>query len=192
MLKLLRSALDSISSIVSDTHATKPAWRNIRLTQFKKAQHIGQHYSIAQNNSCNTWLIAFVIFKHKMLEYTSLLNCYYAYRMKSPDTINPIKHAYYRIPLIHLFIFLTQYIDVIMSAMASQITSLAIVYSNVYSGADRREHQSSASLAFVRRIHQWPVNSPHKWPVTRKMFPFGDVINVCLLALAQMKPSGMV
>ena len=33
-----------------------------------------------------------------------------------------------------------------------------------------------ASLAFVLGIHQWPVNSPHKWPVTRKMFPFDDVI----------------
>ena len=37
-------------------------------------------------------------------------------------------------------------------------------------------HQSSASLAFVRGIHRWPVNSPHKLPVTRKMFPFDDVI----------------
>ena len=42
--------------------------------------------------------------------------------------------------------------------------------------ADQRKHQSSASLAFVRGIHRWPVNSPHKWPVTRKMFPFYDVI----------------
>ena len=47
---------------------------------------------------------------------------------------------------------------------------------NVYSGADQRKHQSSASLAFVLGIHRWPVNSPHKWPVTRKMFPFDDVI----------------
>ena len=38
------------------------------------------------------------------------------------------------------------------------------------------KHQRSASLAFVRGIHRWPVNSPHKWPVTRKMFPFDDVI----------------
>ena len=68
------------------------------------------------------------------------------------------------------------YNDVIMDAMASQITSLVIVYSIVYSGADQIKHQSSASLAFVRGIHWWPVNSPHKWPVTRKMFPFDDVI----------------
>ena len=68
------------------------------------------------------------------------------------------------------------YDDVTMSLMASQFTSLAIVYPTVYPGADQREHQSSASLAFVRGIHRGPVNSPHKWPVTRKMFPFDDVI----------------
>ena len=70
------------------------------------------------------------------------------------------------------------YDDVTMSAIASQITSLAIVYSIVYSDADQSKHQSSASLAFVWRIHRGPVNSPHKWPVTRKMFPFDDVIMV--------------
>ena len=63
-----------------------------------------------------------------------------------------------------------------MGTIASQSTSLAIVYSIVYSSADQRKHQSSASLAFVREIHRGPVNSPHKWPVTRKMFPFDDVI----------------
>ena len=70
----------------------------------------------------------------------------------------------------------THYNDVIMSTMASQIASLEIVYSTAYSGADQRKHQSSASLAFVRRIHRWPVNSTCKWPVTWKMFPFDDVI----------------
>ena len=68
------------------------------------------------------------------------------------------------------------YSDVMTGEMASQITSLRIFYSTVYSGADQRKHQSSASLAFVRGIHRWPVNSPHKWPVTGKMFPFDDVI----------------
>ena len=63
-----------------------------------------------------------------------------------------------------------------MGPLASQITSLTIVYSTVYSDADQRKHQSSASLAFVQGIHRGPVNSPHKWPVTRKMFPFDDVI----------------
>ena len=68
------------------------------------------------------------------------------------------------------------YDDVIMDKMASQITSLTIVYSTVYSGADQSKHQSSASVAFVWGIHRGPVNSPHKWPVTRKMLPFDDVI----------------
>ena len=68
------------------------------------------------------------------------------------------------------------YNDVIMSPLASQITSLAIVYSTVYSVADQRKHQSFVSLAFVRGIHRGPVNSPHKWSITRKMFPFDDVI----------------
>ena len=63
-----------------------------------------------------------------------------------------------------------------MGVMASQITSLIVVNSTVYTDADQRKHQSSASLAFVGVIHRWPMNSPHKWPVARKMFPFDDVI----------------
>ena len=70
------------------------------------------------------------------------------------------------------------YNDVIMGAMAFKITSLTIVYSTVHSSADQRKQQSSSSLAFVRGIHQWLVNSSHKWPVTRKMFPFDDVIMI--------------
>ena len=77
--------------------------------------------------------------------------------------------------LLH-FSIIVHYCDVIMGEMASQITSLTIVYSTVYSDTDQRKHQSSSSLAFVRGIHRGPVNSPHKWPVTRKMFPFDDVI----------------
>ena len=63
-----------------------------------------------------------------------------------------------------------------MSSTASQITGLTIVCSTVYSSTDQRKHHSSASLAFVQGIHRWPVNSPHKRPVTRKMFTFDDVI----------------
>ena len=68
------------------------------------------------------------------------------------------------------------YNDVTMSAMASQITNLTIVYSTICLGTDQRKHQSSVSLAFARGIHRRPMNSPHKGPVTRKMFPFDDVI----------------
>ena len=71
---------------------------------------------------------------------------------------------------------LAHYCGVIMGAVASEITSLTIVYSTVYSDADQRKHQSSVSLAFVWGIYLGSVNSPHKWPVTRKMFPFDDVI----------------
>ena len=60
--------------------------------------------------------------------------------------------------------YLIHYRDVIMGAIASAITSFTIVYSD----ADKKTHQISAPLAFVRGIH--------KWPVTRKMFPFDDVI----------------
>ena len=68
------------------------------------------------------------------------------------------------------------YSDVIMGATSSLITDASIVYSTVCSGADQRKYQSSASLAFVRGIHRSQVNSPHKGPVSRKMFPFDDVI----------------
>ena len=76
--------------------------------------------------------------------------------------------------------------DAIMCAMTSQITSVSIVYSTACSGADQRKHQSSASLAFVGGIHQWPVNSSHKGPVTRKMFPFDDVIMILTYLLPRM------
>ena len=82
---------------------------------------------------------------------------------------NPLKHIY-------IYKFNNHYCGVIMSAMASQITSVSSVYSAAGSGADQRKHQSSVSLAFVWGIHRWPVNSSHKGPVTRKMFPFDDVI----------------
>ena len=68
------------------------------------------------------------------------------------------------------------YSDFIMGVMASQITSVSFVYSTVCSDADQRKYQSSTSLAFVRGIHPLPMNSPHKGPVMRKIFPFDDVI----------------
>ena len=70
----------------------------------------------------------------------------------------------------------SHYNDVIMGAIASQITSLTIVFSTIYLDTDQRKHQSSASLASVRGIHRVPVNFPHKWPLSRKMFPFDDFI----------------
>ena len=75
------------------------------------------------------------------------------------------RDAYFHFPQYH-------YSDVIMIVMTSQMTGVSIVYSTVCSGADKKKYQRSALLAFVR----WPVNSAHKGLVTRKMFPFDDVI----------------
>ena len=68
------------------------------------------------------------------------------------------------------------YVDDMVNTMASQITIFTSVYSTVYSGTDERKLQSSSSLAFVRGIHRWPLNSLYKGPVTRKTSPFDDVI----------------
>ena len=68
------------------------------------------------------------------------------------------------------------YSDVLTSTMASHITSISTVSSAVCSGAHQSKHQNFVSLIFVRGIHRWPVISPHKGPVMRKIFPFDDVI----------------
>ena len=65
----------------------------------------------------------------------------------------------------------------LFKAQAEEITQPII------QGADRRKHQSSASLAFVSGIHRWPVNSPYKGPVTQKKLPFDDVIMVQLITV---------
>ena len=78
--------------------------------------------------------------------------------------------------LTHFLGYYEHYNDVIMSAMASRFTDVSIVCSNFCSREDQRKHQSLASLAFVSRFHRWPVDSPRKRLVTRKMFPFDGVI----------------
>ena len=77
-----------------------------------------------------------------------------------------------------------------MGAIASQITGASFVYLTVCSGADQRKHQSSESLAFVWGIHRWPVNSSHKGPVTRRKFPFDDIIMAQYLYLNQGEEFG--
>ena len=66
-------------------------------------------------------------------------------------------------------------VHVIMNARSSQISSLTIVYLTVYSRRRWKKTSKLASLAFVWGIHRWPVYSPHRRPVTRKIFPFDDV-----------------
>ena len=68
------------------------------------------------------------------------------------------------------------YNDVIMGAMASKISSLTIVCSTVYSAADQRKHQKVRVPGLCAGNSRGPVNFPHKWAVTRKVFPFVDVI----------------
>ena len=98
---------------------------------------------------------------------------------ESPGVIDDVYEAdlAYTIDSRYIALYMIlHYNDVITSAMASQITSLMIVYSTVYSGTDQIKYQSSASLAFVEGIHWWQVNSPQRGWVTRKMLPFDDVI----------------
>ena len=71
---------------------------------------------------------------------------------------------------------LEHYSDVIISAMAFEIIGVSIVCSTVYLGEFQRKHHSSVSLAFVRVVHRWLVDSPHKGPIMRKIFPVDDVI----------------
>ena len=99
------------------------------------------------------------------------LDLFQWYHLSCRVCLNKYAHLFY-MP----FSWLYHYGYVIMGTIASQLTSLTIVYSTVYWDADQRKHQSSASLAFVRGIHRGPVNSPHRGPVTRKMVPFDDVI----------------
>ena len=72
-----------------------------------------------------------------------------------------------------------------MSMMASQITSVLVVYSTICSGARPKKTSKLCVTGFVRGIHRWPVNSPHKWPVTRKMLP----IDVVIMLPNDTKPS---
>ena len=106
---------------------------------------------------------------------------HHTFLIHGANRLQPIlEHILRNLSAPHRIMVKAHYGDVIMGAIASQITSLTIVYSTAYSDAVHRKHQSSASLAFARGLHRGPVNSPHKWPVTRKKFPFDDVIMRCL------------
>ena len=117
---------------------------------------------------------------------TGYFQCQLQYKIVCQNQVTMIRNFETDISLYDEMVHRKEYIkhngDFIMGAISSQITSLTIVYSTVYSDADQRKHQSSASLAFVwgilRGSMNSPMNSPHKWPVTRKMFPFDDVIMI--------------
>ena len=89
------------------------------------------------------------------LEKLSLKLCQGAFQTLSIASVISNQHTATKFCIpIEQILFSAHYDDVIMTTMASQITSLAVVYSIVYSDADQRKHQSSASLAFVRGIHR--------------------------------------
>ena len=152
-------------------------------------------FSISESQKCCLWNIAFIFDRcHRSLaaatpvkyksEPTYLMYTFVSFCLPIPNGENNERIFSNPHPLsvnvtfsqIILYLVLCgenrlHYNGVIMGAMASQITSLKIVYSTICSGSNQRNHQSSASLAFVRGIHRWPVNSPHKGPVTRTMLP---------------------
>ena len=67
-----------------------------------------------------------------------------------------------------------------MSAIASQIAGVSIVViAQPFVLEPIKENQSSVALAFVKGIHLWLVDFPHKRPVRRNMFPFDDIIMLC-------------
>ena len=137
---------------------------------------------------CHSSLAATTPVKYKS-EPTYLMHTFVSFRLTIPNRENN-EHIFsnphplsVNVTFSQIILYLVlcgenrlHYNDVIMGAMASQIINLKIVYSTICSGSDQRKHQSSASLAFVMGIHRSPVNSPHKGPGTRKMFPFEDVI----------------
>ena len=135
-------------------------WRRRTTTDEQVAGNVDYHQSYPYTFASYDGLR--VISVGKFCDYMCIRNlifecCINWARLLQPRRCLEIKHM--KLAFIH-------YTDVIMGAIASQITSFAIVYSTVHSDVDQRKHQSSASLAFV-----WgPVNSPHKWPVTWKYF----------------------
>ena len=94
------------------------------------------------------------------------------------DELSPYQHKQTRQknPRLHDELEWDHYSDVTMSGMASEITGISTVCPTVCSGAHQRQHQSSASLPFVRGIHRWPMDSPHTGPISQNLFPFDNVI----------------
>ena len=110
--------------------------------------------------------------KHKGPHYWPLVGA--NRRLKGPAMRQMFPCLHITMPVVPQIIH--HYNDVIMCAMASQITNLTIIYATVYSRRGSKKTSKLRPLAFVRGIHRWPVNSPHKGPVMRKLFPYDDVI----------------
>ena len=120
------------------------------------------------------WLCAFSL----MSQITSLtIAGWETTNFWHPPELGSLLNNLYKIPLAHASFPLAHWAKFSLALVSGRalVFQSVFVYSIVHSGADQRKHQNSGSLAFVQGIHRWPVNSPHKWPVTRKMFSFDDI-----------------
>ena len=79
-----------------------------------------------------------------------------------------------------------------MGAIASQITSLTIVYSIIDSDAGKKKTSKLRVTGLCEGFHRGPMNSPHKWPVMREMFPFDDVIMWYCICLKDNEYEGLL
>ena len=186
-------ALGSIAAIL--VNECDP-WKNICITYCMLSLRLIYLRGLESllSNSCWLKIICFIIYlitDHRIISNTqetlrvcygsiygikldlSKMHCLYS---SSPKIYTWFSHCNACCGLIYVYFTRIHYNDVIIGVIASQITSLTIVYSIVYSDADQRKHRSSASLVFVWGIQRGRVNSPHKWPVTCRIFPFDDVI----------------
>ena len=161
-----------------------------RYVKFAVWYQAGINYSDRRNIALTINLFEFVADLEKM--YENIASVSFIHMKASRITIYSTKKRMLVIQYLYVPFQKTHQSDVIMTTMASQITSLTVIYSIDYSDADQRKHQSSALLTFVRGIHRWPVNPPHKGPVTRKMFPFDDVIIICSIFLYERIPTTVI
>ena len=99
------------------------------------------------------WRRKWLVIK-QVRSYPMMTQCADAYRWVNIDAGNAWRQQTIIWPVLTNKCSSLHYIDVVMTTMASQITSLTVVYSIVYSDADQRKHQSSASPAFVWGIHR--------------------------------------
>ena len=142
---------------------------------------VSSHVTVPANQAFRLLLLSTMIYKLTWRSYYNLQSDLLQLNSHIPHPSFPLItyefSTFLEIVISILRSFLHEAKDNIQTSHHNDVTmSCSIVYSTVCSGADQRKHQSSAWLAFLRVIHRWPVNSPHKGPVTRKVFPFDDVI----------------
>ena len=125
------------------------------------------------------WVLFFINEWRELITTKYQLLCIYLWQHNNIDQgIRPVNRIYASI-VIKFLSATTQLENTLqrryMSIMASQITGHSSVCSTICSGQHQRNIRASRYCPFVRGIHRWWMNSPHKGSVTRKKFPFDDV-----------------